>query len=634
MSRVEREAVTASARTHSGGTERNSADTMLAPLRSVRKLHAMTAPPSARGRQTELPLTTAQTRIWIFSRLNPDLPIFNTFRAYRVSGPLDLDLLERCLNKVSARHEVLRTTYPEIDGLPRPVIAETANIRLWIDQQTGLFASGEEDRLLEYCNGRISRPIDLIHGPIFRAEVARVAEDEYLLILVSHQMIFDGASWSVMNRELTALYESGCSGSTPGLNQLPLQFIDFAFWQDRYLRSGALDQLTSYWQQQIGNSQPSLDLPARDNSQTPAYHDGRSLPFKISAKLTEDLKALGKNEGVTLFVVLLSAFNLLLHKFAGQGSPVVFTSVPCRTRAEFRNLIGLFSNFIPLRMDFSANPRFCDALADLQKRYVGALGHQDLPFEYITREFQGGQGADDETLFQTLFVFENAAKKPLSLSRCSLTPLSLKTGFTKFDLTLFLEEIEDGMSGSLRYKPNRYKPAMIEMMVDRFVKVLQAVAAQPERRVGDIRCLTPSELDELRTARVSSVRNEITRIARSEATSAGQSAVTRVMPRTRMESRVAAVWQEVLGIDSIGIRDNFFDLGGNSLLLITLAGRLQENLGHKVSILEIFRDPTIHSFVERLGDQTDEAAAYDHVHERTAKRRAAMNRRKGRGRKG
>ena len=614
--------------------KRDSADIMLAPLRTVRKLHAMAAPPCATGRPDELPLTSAQMRIWVFSHLNPELPIFNTFRAYRIFGPFRLDLLEKCLGEIAARHEVLRTTYPEIDGIPRPVIADSGYIRLEVSDAADLFASGSEDEITDYCNKRISRPIELTSGPVFWAEVVRAAEDEHILIMVSHQMLFDGASWSILNRELTSLYDSFCSNSAPSLNEIPLQYVDFACWQGEFLQAEVLEQLSSYWRQQLGNSMPLLGLPTRGGKPALTYNDGHSLPFSVPGKLTESLRQLGKREGVTLFVVLLSAFSLLLRQFADRSDPVIFTSVPCRTRSEFRNVIGLFSNFIPLRTDLSENPEFTEMLVDVQKLYSGALGHQDLPFEYITKEFQGGQGAVSKSLFQTLFVFENAAKKSLSFTQCRLTPLNLKTGFTKFDLSLFLAEKDGGMSGSLRYKPAKFDQELIELMVSRFITVLEAVVAQPGQRIEDIRCLSPSERDDLQKAKISGEQEHNARIDKAAVTARVSPRASHGIPGTQMESRVAEVWKEVLGLDNIGTRDNFFDLGGNSLLLITLTGRLQQKLQRDISILEIFRDPTISSFVARLGDQGGDSSAYDHVHERAARRRASMNRRKSRTRQG
>ncbi len=633
MTRKILEGDAAASRRPNPGVKRDIADIMLSPLRTVRKLHAMAAPPGAKSRPDELPLTSAQMRIWVFSQLNPELPIFNTFRAYKIVGPLRLDILTRCLNEITARHEVLRTTYPEIDGSPRPVIADEVNIRLEINDSKGLLANGSEDEITNYCNQRIGRPIELTSGPIFRAEVTKAAEDEYLLIMVSHQINFDGASWSILNRELTKLYESNCSNSAPCLNEIPLQYVDYAFWQGEFLQAEALDVLSSYWQHQLRGSLPSLGLPSQRNSLALTYNEGLSLPFAIPENLTESLKQLGKREGVTLFVVLLSAFNLLLRNFADQADLIVFTSVPCRTRSEFRNLIGLFSNFIPMRTNLSGNPGFTKLLVDVQTVYSEALGHQDLPFEHIMREIQSGQGMVDESLFQTLFVFENAAKKPLRFSQCELTPLNLKTGFTKFDITLFMEEKQEGLTGSLRYKPANYSAAMIELMVSRFITVLEAAVTQPEQRIDDIRCLSPAERDDLVNAKNNGGNGNISDQHRPAPISRVSPQSSYRMPETQMESLVAAAWGEVLGIDKIGTHDNFFDLGGNSLLLLMLIGRLQKKLQRDISIIEIFRDPTISSFVKRLGDQGGGNSSYDHIHERAAKKRKAqMSRRKNRSR--
>jgi len=569
-------------------------------------------------------------RIWVFSQLNPELPIFNTFRVYKIVGSLRLDLLTSCLNEIAARHEVLRTTYPEIDGIPRPVIDGNAIIRLEISDSVDLFASGSEDEVNDYCNKRISLPIELTGGPIFRAEVIKTAEDEHILIMVSHQIAFDGASWSILNREFTTLYQAYCSNTTPALKQVPLQYLDFAAWQGEFLQAEPARLLSSYWRHQLADSLPDSGLPTRGGPPARIYNEGHSLPFIVPGDLTGGLKELGKREGVTLFVVLLSAFGLLLRQFSGKSDPVIFTSVPCRTRSEFRNVIGLFSNFIPLRIRLSRNPAFSGLLLDIQEVYSGALGHQDLPFEYITREFQAGQGGLNESLLQTLFVFENASRKPLAFTGCRLMPLALKSGFTKFDITLFMEEEEGKLTGSLRYKPAKFDPAMIELMTSGFVEVLRAAVAQPEDRVEDIRCLSNSERDALLQAK-SGAGDENNTALRQPALTAATAQASSSIPATKMEALVASVWKEVLGVDKIGIHDNFFDLGGNSLLLVTLIGRLQNKLQRDISIIEIFRDPTISTFVRRLEGQGGDSPAFDHIHERAAKkRRAAISRRKNR----
>lgn len=613
------------------GSRRETADILLAPLRTVRRLHAMVAPARACDRRGELPLSAAQKRIWVFSQLSPELPIFNTFRAYRVKGPLRVELLAQCLGEIAARHEILRTTYPEIDGSPRPAIAAEADIRVEIHDAGDLSSTAADTALGDYCNRRISRPIDPAGGPIFRAEVVKLAADEHLLIMVSHQIAFDGASWSILNREFTALYQAWCSNTAPALKPVPLQFLDFAAWQREFLRAEPARLLSSYWRQQLAGSLPDTGLPTRSDSPARIYNEGHSLPFVVPADLTGALKALGKREGVTLFVVLLAAFNLLLREFAQRNDLIVFTSVPCRTRSEFRNVIGLFSNFIPLRTRLAGNPTLPELLLDVQTVYSEALGHQDLPFELITRELQSGRGMLDESLLQTLFVFENAARKALGFDGCELTPVALKSGFTKFDITLFMAEEGGELTGSLRYKPAKFEPAMIERMTRGLVEMLRAVAARPGGRVEDFHCLSGSERDALLHSKRKTANNS----AQPPARGASPTRVSGGIPATGMEALVASVWEEVLGVEEIGIHDNFFDLGGNSLLLITLIGRLQNKLQRDISVIEIFRDPTVSTFVRRLEARGGDSPAYEHIHERAAKkRRAAMNRRKHRGRKG
>ncbi len=584
----------------------------------------MAPPICARSREGDLPLSFAQQRIWVFNHLNPDIPIFNTFKAYKIEGPLNIDALTQSLSEIIRRHEALRTAYPNVDGNPKPLIMQELNVRLEVKDIRQSLASEHGNDINTICNQFISEPIDLYQGPIFRAELLKIGNDQHILVMVSHQIIFDGASWSILSRELTQLYEAFCSNETSPLKALPLQYIDFTGWQMELLQGEVLNTLSSFWKQQLDGDLPLLNLPTRNTSNDDSVKHAESLPFSVSREVADSLKQLSSKEGVTLFTVLLAAFNVLLSRYANQNDLMVFTSVPSRTRAEIRNLIGLFSNFIPLRMQLNSNQQFSDLLIQAQEVYSGALGHQDMPFEYILKELQSEQKVTKNSLFQTLFIFENATKKPLRLANTSVTPLNLTTGLTKFDLTLFVEEKQGELSGSIRYKSAMYDTSMIEQMIGQYKEILKQLVKYPNQTLRELPGLTESERNELLAAQ--SRENEKRRETSSPPNLVRQQSYK--TPQTKMESQIAGIWQEVLGIDKVGIQDNFFELGGDSMLLVILIGKLEDALKKEFSVIDIFRNPTISSFVLCLTNNSNESHSYNDIYERVNKKKKALKRQK------
>jgi len=606
--------------------KRVKADLMM-PIRTIRNLHAKAGPIRSITRQGDIPLSFAQQRIWVFSQLNPNIPIFNTFKAYKINGPLNITRLEKSINEMLKRHEVLRMRFPNINGSPVPRISEYLTITLQEKDVSNQLKNQHDGKITDLCNKIIQQPIELTKGSILRVELMKTDSNQHILLLVSHQIIFDEVSWSIFKKELSLLYESFCYDKPYPLKKLPFQYIDFAAWQKELLQGEVRDILVSYWKSEFDGGFPLLDLPARQCSSKVLTKVGETHKFSLTKNLTSSLKELSKRAGVTLFTVLLATFKVLLSQYALQNDILVFTSVPSRVRAEFNKMIGLFSNFIPLRVDLAGNPKFNELLHRVYNVYMGALGHQDLPFEYILKEIQTEYKVNINSLFQVLFIFNNSTKKSLSLVDANIASLNLRTDLTKFDITLFVEETGNCLSGSIRYKPSMYSSSMIVQLIEHFQTMLRAIVIDPTQSITKLPGLTKAKRELIVATMVQDPKS--LRPKHLDNTNKNiQLRPSFTKPRTRIESLVLKTWQSVLDVEKIDINDNFFDLGGNSLLLIILIRRLRSLLNRDVTIVEIFQYPTISSFVNHLENKNIDNSSFNHIHDRVNKRKIALLRRK------
>ncbi len=452
-------------------------------------------PPLLRAdRPAEIPPSFAQQSLWFLDQLSPGQATFNMTVAGRVTGPFDVVAFERSLAEIVRRHESLRTHFASVDGRPVQVVAEEVPLPL---VTVDLRALGEAEREAEarrLATEEARLPFDLAVGPLVRAQVIQFGDLDHAILLSLHHIVGDGWSFGVAASELATLYDAYHRGVGSPLAPLPVQYADYSLWQRSWLEGALRKRLVEYWSRQLAGVTP-LELPT-DRPRPPIRTSrGAFQPLTIPATVAEPLVALCRREGVTPFMLLLAAFQTLLHRWSGQDDIVVGSPVANRSRSEVEGLIGYFVNMLALRTDLSGDPSFRTLLERVREIALGAYEHQELPFEMVVEALQPSRDASRTPLFQVMFVLQNNRLPDVGRSELKLAPLTLDsgTGTAKFDITLVLEESKEGLHGGLEYNTDLFDATTIARMIGHFATLLTSIAADPDRRLTELPWLDDQE---------------------------------------------------------------------------------------------------------------------------------------------
>jgi hypothetical protein len=451
-----------------------------------------------RGAGTKLgPVSFAQQQLWLVDRLAPGDFAYNLFRAWRLSGPLDAAVLRRSLDALVERHEVLRTTYAAVGGQPVQVIAP-ASPSTWPLVDLGSLPSPErEAEARRLALEEAERPFDLERGGPLRATLLRLGAEDHLLLLSLHHIACDEWSLGVLARELGALYRALASGSSPGLPALPIQYADFARWQRQRLQGETLEAGLSWWREWLEGPLPVLELPS-DHPRPPVRTmRGGHVPVRLPREITGALEALARREGVTPFMLLLAAFQVLLLRHTGQEKLLVGTPVAGRTRREVEGLIGTFVNALVLRADLSGDPSFRELLAKVRTTCLESYAHEEVPFDRLVEALEERRDPSRTPLFQTMFTFQAAPSSELALPGVAVSRLEVERRLSKFDLGLHLTTGPEGLVGELEFSTDLFEPGTAARMAERFAVLLRGIAEHPERRLSELPLLSGEERHQL-----------------------------------------------------------------------------------------------------------------------------------------
>jgi non-ribosomal peptide synthetase component F len=440
-----------------------------------------------------LPLSFAQWRLWFFNNLEPENHSYNFPFYLLLNGPLNLPVLKQVTREITRRHEVLRTTFGLVEGEPVQVIAPEQEVALEITDLREIAAGEREERAREVARQEARRPFDLSQGPLLRVRLLRLQEQEHVLLLSMHHIVCDGWSQGIFIRELSTLYEAFQAGRPSPLPELPIQYADYAVWQREWLQGEALQGEVAYWKEQLGGAPPLLELPTDHPRPAVQSFRGAQLEVGLGAELSQRLKALSQAEGVTLFMTLLAAFQLLLSRYSGQRDIVVGSPIAGRNRSEIEGLIGFFVNTLALRTDLSGDPTFRQLLQRVRATAMGAYAHQDMPFEKLVEELQPERSLGHQPLFQVMLVLQNAPTAALRLPGLELSPWPVESDTSKFDLTLWLSEGPGGLRGALEYSTDLFERATMERLSEHWRRLLEGIVAQPEARVSELPLLGEDE---------------------------------------------------------------------------------------------------------------------------------------------
>lgn len=467
-------------------------------------------------RDTFSPLSFAQQRLWFLNQLAPDNPFYNVPAAIRLSGYLDLGALKQSFNEIVRRHEALRTTFKEVEGQPVQVTASQLHLVLPVIEVQAASTQEQEAIARQLANEEARYPFDLSTDSLLRVKLLKLNDTEHVLLLTLHHIVADGWSLSVLIRELGTLYAALSQGQESTLPELPIQYADFAHWQRQWLQGDVLKKQLTYWRSQLKDI-TSLDLPsistASQNYSRPSIptYRGTTHPFQLPADLTKALEALSQQEGVSLFMTLLAAFKVLLHRYTRQDDIVVGSPIANRHHSELEGLIGFFVNSLVLRTNLSGNPTFRDLLGRVREVALGAYAHQDLPFEKLVEELDPDRNLSYNPLFQVAFALQNAPMQQLELPGLLLQPLSFDPETTRFDLEFHLWQqshglsglwqVEcEGLSGFVAYSTELFDRPTITRMLGHFQTLLEGIVANPDTPLANLPILTAAEQRQLLVA--------------------------------------------------------------------------------------------------------------------------------------
>ena len=561
------------------------------------------------------PLSAAQTRLWILHQFDRRDPSWNRPLLIRLTGRVDRQGLEWSLSEVVRRHEILRTVFPEIGGEPVQIVRPVEPFHLEIKSLEYL-PRFERQKAAEQIAAKESQTVfDLAKGPLVRALLLRLDEEEHVLLLLMHHIVFDEWSEGILLRELTALYEMFSGGIiAESLPELPIQYADFSVWQHERLTDAALESQLGYWRRQL-QGLSSLMLPTDYLRSKTFSHQGARQSYVVPVSLAAKLKEVSRREHVTLFMTLLTTLQILLSLYTSQEDIAVGVPVAGRTQLETESLIGNFINLLVLRVALPRNITFQEALHRVRDSALEAYVHQEMPFQKLVKELRPEGSANLSPLFQVMFELRNLPKVPTQQSgglRMETVPFN-PDFIGALDLVLEILENPDGLSCTCRYAPGLFRPGTIKRMNDHFLAVLQRIVDNPNQRLSELRLNAEADrnqptIDEKDTKkehrkatcalRHSDVQVERMAKAGTEATKDQQ--FSDVSSKTDLEGRIVQIWRDVLGLETVGVNDNFFELGGHSLLMIHIRNKIAEIFEKKFSVIDLCMYPTISSLADYL----------------------------------
>ncbi|RKH15280.1 amino acid adenylation domain-containing protein [Corallococcus sp. CA047B] len=444
------------------------------------------------------PLSFAQERLLFVEQLHPGHATYRIPVSYRITSPLDVEVLERSLTELTRRHEALRTVFAATETAFVTRIQPVRPFALQMVDVRNLSASEQAAEAARYAREELERPMELVSGPLFQGTLLRLGEQEHLLLLTIHHIVSDGWSLGVLLRELRTVYEDFSAGRPSSLPPLPIQYVEFGVWQRQWLRDDTLERLFTYWSKQLEGAPLLLELPM-DRPRPPIHRfRGKTLTFGLSPAVSQGIEDLCRQESVTLFMGLLAGFSALLHRYSGQQDLIVGAPIAGRIRPEIEGIVGLFVNTLALRQDLSGNPSFIELMRRAREVTLGAYAHQDLPFEKLVEHFHPERSLSHALVVQVMFVLQNAPVlevQPSAALQMTATaePWELSTGTSKCDLILFMSKSPEGLRATFEYDTDLFDSERIQRMASHLQTLLEAAVAQPSRPIASLPLLPKAE---------------------------------------------------------------------------------------------------------------------------------------------
>jgi hypothetical protein len=430
------------------------------------------------------PTTIAQQTFWFLDQLERGNPAWNIAVRFRIRGRLDIQTLERALNEIVSRHEILRTTFSLIDGQPRQIVHATATIPLPVDDLSRLLQAERdvEEERLSIQEGE--RRFDLKNGPLFRARLLRLAEEDYMLLVTMHHIVSDGWSIGIFSDEVGSHYAAFTANRRPELPDLPFQFADYTIWQNDRTQKPALDIHRSYWKNKLA-ALPPLELPLDHPRPTLKTHNGYILSTVLPVSLTDALAEFSSKQGCTFYTTALAVLKMLVQHYTLQNDVYVGTLLAGRDRVELEPLIGLFISTVVLRTDLSGDPKFPDLLDRVKKTVEEGLEHQDLHFQQVVELLRPKRDPSRPVLYGINFIYQRDFVRPGEFAGLTMTPVPSKSPGAIYDINFFMVQRIDGWRLSCEYNYDLYDADSVNRMLGQLRNLFEQIVKNPDRRISE-----------------------------------------------------------------------------------------------------------------------------------------------------
>jgi len=562
------------------GTATNPSAESTSPMTSVRTISLQ----EPAGEAFAMPPSVAQRRFWVLEELAPGNPALHMRACVRVAGALSQSTLEKSFQLLVDRHEILRTTFGKIDGELVQIIAPTRMVSLPVTSIESAVGAGRDARLWQAIRKEASAPFDLTRGPLIRARLFRLGPDEHVLVITTHHILADGWSQNVIQRDLWALYEALSEGHEPSLPALPIQYGDFVHWQQEWLGSNTAREELEYWKKQLAPPLPVLDLPTGRPVHNRMASSGAMETLLLPEDLIRSLKTLSQSQNVTMFALLLTAFGALLNRYTGQEDMVISSPVANR-KLETEPLIGPFAGVVALRLNLSGNLTFRELLGRIRDTTLDALSHSELPFEVLADELRVRSVHGRNPLSQVYFFYQSAFLQPRQLRELTVTPLPDFGLGTFFELQLGLLERREGVRAQLEYNPTLFTSSAIQGLLEDYRTVLETLGHNPDGRLGQLSLALRQD-------------SKPTPLASA-------SRIPAARPPNQNEKQMIAIWEDVLGIRPVDLYQDYFELGGTSLLAVRLFAQIEKTFGVALPLSALFGASTVEKLAAALegGDE-------------------------------
>ena len=504
-------------------------------------------------------------------------------QAWRLRGGVDVEVLSKALNAVVERHESLRTRIGDVEGQPVQVIEPSLTVDVPLRDLSLLAPASRSREVEDELRRAWEQPFDLLQGPLLRAQLLRVAEQEHILILTNHHLVTDGWSDAIFIRDLAMMYDLGLKGGDPALPPLDLQYADFSLWQRRSLEDGALDESLDYWRTQLAGIAGPLKLRGQHPRQH-GWERGETRRLVLSSTLCRELRRLARQEVATFSTTLLAAFQILLARWSDQTDIPVGVVVSNRTDLSLHQLMGFFVNLVVIRGDLSSEMTCRECLRRTNQSCLDAYAHQDVPLERLVEELNPERNPSWNPLFQVVFNVLNFPRTPPEMAGVPLEPIRIVRGVrAPFDLKVDVTE-GDETCLDVTYNACLYDATTIATLTDEYERLLWQMVDDPD---ASIHAPAPAALD---------------LTADSEGSGDDARSPTPLPPAGRLEPGgpptpdqqvLTELFVEVLGVQHVGLDDDFFALGGHSLLVMWLRNRIRTRLGADLPLRTVFEAPTV-----------------------------------------